>query len=609
MTLSRRRFLGAMAGAGAAVALPGQLSLAYAADPDRRAAAELTTLVQRLVPGAANELGYRPLRTVGGEPHVVREALAKAKAGRAARRVSLLSFIHLTDQHIIDVQSPSRVEFLDRYAFNECEPIPFSSAFRPQEAACARIADAMNRRIRRLQVSPVTGAPIAAAICTGDNTDNQQRNELDWYMAVMDGGRLAPNSGDPTRYEGVQASGSASYWHPDPAVNDSYKRVYGFPSRERFLEDALDAFRAAGVGLPWYTCYGNHDGLAQGNAPALPAFEAIGVGPVKVVGAPAPANPCEHFQPLDEIPAGAVVQPTTPDPARAYVSRKQWIARHFESTGAPVGHGFTKDNVDRNLAYYATDVGPLRFITLDTVNPGGLDSGSIGEAQLTWLEGELAKAQQRRQLVMLFSHHGLRSLENPNEAPDPLHPEDSDLPRRRADEVLGRISKFSCVIAWVNGHTHENVITPRTTFWDIGTAAHIDWPAQARVLDVVDNRDGTLSIFTTVFDHEDDPIASFARELAANDPQKGYDADLAKAEDRNTELLLRHPFAAGGGGGGGAGGGGGQSGPGGDGGGGLGAQGVGRTLPATGGGSAITLGGALAVAAGAAVVRGRSAKA
>src|SRR5688572_31653354 len=40
-------------------------------------------------------------------------------------------------QHIIDVQSPSRVEFLDRYADNECAQIPFSSAFRPQEAGSA----------------------------------------------------------------------------------------------------------------------------------------------------------------------------------------------------------------------------------------------------------------------------------------------------------------------------------------------------------------------------------------------------------------------------------------------------------------------------------------
>jgi len=36
--------------------------------------------------------------------------------------------------------------------------------------------------------------------------------------------------------------------------------------------------------------------------------------------------------------------------------------------------------------------------------------------------------------------------------------------------VLAVVSRYSCVIAWVNGHSHANVIVPRATFWDIGTA-------------------------------------------------------------------------------------------------------------------------------------------
>ena len=389
-------------------------------------------------------------------------------------------------------------------------------------------------------------------------------------------------------------------------MNDTYKQDYGFPSRKGFLEDALSSFRAVGVGIPWYTCYGNHDGLAQGNAPVNPAFDRFGQGILKVIGAPRGANPCDQFGGLGEVPTGADARVVRPDAQRRYISRRQWIARHLDTTGTPVGHGFTKDNVDRNIAYYASDVGPLRFITLDTVNPGGLDSGSVGEIQLQWLEAELTRAEKQRRLVIVFSHHGLRSLDNENEAPDPLNPEDSDLPRHRADEVAARIEKFSCIIAWVNGHTHESIIQPQKTFWDIGTAAHIDWPAQARILDVVDNRDGTLSIFATLFDHEDDPIVSFARELGANDPQKGFAADVAKAEDRNAELLLRHPFAADANAGEDSGPGGG-TGNGGDerNGGGVGAGGGGRQLPATGGGSSLHIGGALAVAAGASLLHRR----
>jgi hypothetical protein len=222
--------------------------------------------------------------------------------------------------------------------------------------------------------------------------------------------------------------------------------------------------------------------------------------------------------------------------------RRDWVERHRQSPGLPHGHGYTQANEDAATAYYAADVGPIRWVVLDTVNPGGEADGSIGEAQLSWLEDRLVEAQAQGRLVILFSHHGLRSLENPVDSPDPLDPEGSDLPRHRADEVLEVVSRFPCVIAWVNGHSHRNIIVPRGTFWDIGTAAHIDWPPQARLVEVVDNHDGTLSIFTTLFDHEDDEVSSFARELCGNDPQKGFSAGTGEIQDRNTELLLQHPF-------------------------------------------------------------------
>lgn len=38
-------------------------------------------------------------------------------------------------------------------------------------------------------------------------------------------------------------------------------------------------------------------------------------------------------------------------------------------------------------------------------------------------------------------------------------------------------------------------------FWEISTASHIDFPQHARILELVDNGDGTLSIFGTLVDH------------------------------------------------------------------------------------------------------------
>ena len=547
MPVSRRDFL-ALTGAVAATTGLSPLAVARALEAPKTkiagAGAEWTTLGQTLGPGAAGTLGYRPVVSLPGEPHVVREEIAKPQDGRHGRRRSLLTFVHLTDQHVIDAQSPARVEFTDRYANGDCPVDYVTSAHRPQEAASARIADAMLQRLRKIGVSPVTGTPIAATISTGDNTDNQQANELDVFLAVMDGGQVKANSGDPAKYEGVQTSGSTEYWHPDPAVNDLYKSAWGFPARAGFLEEALAEFDAVGAGVPWYTCFGNHDGLAQGNAPVNPVFEGIATGPLKVVGAPPGAAPCPPQAPAPPAP-GAVVMPTTADPERRYILRQDWIKGHLDSPGLPKGHGFSQANLDTGVAYYTTDHGRIRWIVLDTVNPGGYAEGSVGDAQLKWLDAELAKAQSEQKLVMLFSHHGPRSLGNPAQDPDPLRdPSYSDLPRHMADDVLAVVAKHACVIAWVNGHTHDNIVEARGKWWDIGTAAHIDWPCQSRIIDVVDNRDGTLSIWTTMFDHEDTPLAAFARELAGNDPQAGFGTGTGGPEDRNTELLLANPYPA-----------------------------------------------------------------
>lgn len=544
MDLNRRQFLALVGAVAAVTGLPEAAVARSLSGFDRHAfsARELTTLAETLGAGPGNDLGYRRVVSGPGEPHIVRTELAKAIKGRESRRKTLVNFVHLTDQHIVDVESPSRVEFLDRYNDGECAGMPFASAYRPQEAASARITDAMLKRLRAIKYSPVTGRPIQAMISTGDNTDNQQFNELSLFIGLMDGSKVKPKSGDPKLYEGVQVSGDLNYWHPDGSVDDLYKTRFGFPSIPGFIEKALSPLDAVGTGVPWYTCYGNHDGLAQGNAPANPGFNRIGIGGTKVVGAPSGANPCSEFAgPAATGPA----QPTTADENRRYINRMEWIQAHLDSPGVPKGHGLTKSNLDETRLYYAADVGSVRWIVLDTVNPGGYADGSIGDAQLNWLRERLDEAQKKRKLVMLFSHHGPRSLENPLQNPDPLDPDSTDLPRHQTDAVLEVVNGFSCVIAWVNGHSHSNVITQRDTWWDIGTAAHIDWPPQSRMIEVVDNQDGTLSIFGTMVDHDGGGVVGLARELMANDPHGGFAHGTGEEADRNVELLLPHPFAAG----------------------------------------------------------------
>ncbi|MGH8791355.1 MAG: TIGR03767 family metallophosphoesterase [Stackebrandtia sp.] len=552
MTVGRREFLGLAGVIAATVGMP-------AAIPQRRREVKgATTLERTLVPGRVIREGelrdYRAVAEADGEPHVVRDDLAEARAGREARRRSLVSFAHLTDQHVIDVQSTTRVEFLDRYADGGCgDVLPLASSHRPHEAASARIADAMLRQIRAIGAAPVSGEPLQAAICTGDNTDNLQGNELETFLGLMNGSELTgapitPQSGDDDEYEGVQRSGDRAYWHPDRAgagEEDYYKTLFGFPDVPGWLEQALAPFEAVGVGMPWFSCYGNHDGLAQGTSPVLLPLQLIAESGLKVVGVPDHV-PCHDLEApslvLDQLTAlGAPAMWVAADSRRQYVSRRDWMRAHLDSPGSPHGHGFAEDNVDGDVAYYVHDVGEVRWIVLDTVNPGGLSNGSIGRRQLDWLAERLAEADEERKLVLLFSHHGPRSLDNPLQTPGP---DGADLPRHTADDVLAVVAEHPCVVAWVNGHTHENLVTAREgRFWDVGTAAHVDWPAQSRLVEVFDNGDGTLSLFTTMVDHADDDVATPSRELAANDPQHGFDKGTGSRTDRNAELLLPHPFA------------------------------------------------------------------
>jgi metallophosphoesterase (TIGR03767 family) len=579
MSMSRRRFLTVVGAVSAATGLSPAVVAAALTDPSPATAAGLTTLGRTLRPGNVLREGartaYRAITESDGEPHLLRTDLADPIEGREARRRSLVHLLHLTDQHITDAESPLRLESV-RDLERACagSDLPAKSAHRHHETASARIVDAMNARARAIGFSPVTGAPIQAAITTGDNADNAQHNEIDLHIGLMNGGLVDPGSGSAV-YEGVQNSGDPAYWHPDGSVADVLRVDHGFPVIAGWLEDTVEAFDAVGVGVPWFTCYGNHDALVQGNFPLDRGrlLDAQLLGSDKLAGfpeLPAGTDTCSLFGlMLGVAQAGGISAlvddaPTfdvTPDPTRTFADRRRWVESHLASTGFPNGHGLSAANLGQTEAdsqlYYTSDVGQTRWIVLDTTNPGGLSNGSIGSIQLAWLEAELTRADEEEKLVLLFSHHGLRSLDNgtdllPFVMPDDFSPNTIDRERRVAPQVEAVVERHPCVIAWINGHSHVNTIVARDGFWDIGTAAHIDWPGQSRLVEVVDNRDGTLSILCTIIDHEGDgahALAGQARELMMNEPLGGWQAGggthgagTGQLQDRNVELLITDPF-------------------------------------------------------------------
>ncbi|PSM43506.1 TIGR03767 family metallophosphoesterase [Streptomyces dioscori] len=500
--------------------------------------------------------GYRRLGDGPAWPRVVRGDLAAAKSGRAGRRTALAAFVQFTDLHLVDVQHPLRYEYLRAQT---------ASAWRPQESLSVPGAISLVERVNALRGAPVTGSPLHFVMTTGDNTDNNAKTELDWFLKVMSGGRITPNSGDPDRYEGVQNSDLKLYWQPDAALRDADKQL-GFPRIEGFLAAAIREVRSPGLNLPWYSTVGNHDSLPGGcYAPGDSFFAEFAVGGRKLLtldesegvavwknvkkgGDPKGAG----FKAMLKSQARRM-RSVTPDEGRAPFTPTEYLQAHLDPAHAgvgPVGHGYSQANLAAKTQYYTFRIADeVLGVSLDTTDPGGHYEGSVGTTQLRWLERTLKAAEKNKEHVIVFSHHTSKSMRNLRE--DPAHPGER---RHGGDEVLAVLGAHRPVLAWVNGHSHKNNITPHPasdgrSFWEVSTASHVDFPQLARVIEIADNHDGTISLFTTLIEsaapHDTDftdlsqtGLAALYRELSFNAP--GARTDLSgDPEDRNTELVLR----------------------------------------------------------------------
>jgi metallophosphoesterase (TIGR03767 family) len=487
--------------------------------------------------------------------------------------------VQFTDLHVADVQSPLRSEFLRARS---------PASWRAHEALTVAGAVSLVEQVNALGGGPHTDRPPAFVMSTGDNIDNHSMVELEWFLTLMSGGRITPNTGDPTSFEGVQNSGLPLYWHPHDTLRDQDKRR-GLPQIPGYLEAAVRPVTSPGLRVPWYSTPGNHDDLPGGcMAPEDPVLREYITGARKLFSVPdADVAAFDRAVYTGDDPKSTVLKDillrnaahartVTPDERRRMVTPHEYLRAHLDPAVAgagPVGHGYTEEHLDGDRMYYSFAVAEgVIGISIDTTYRSGHYEGSLGTQQLHWLERTLSahsslhhdadgrlvrNAAADDAHILIFSHHHSPSM---TRRPDAARTEEV---RHDGEEVIALLSRFPNVVAWINGHSHVNRITPHAhptparSFWEVNTASHLDYPQHARLIELVDNHDGTLSLFTTLVESAaphrtrfDDlsavGLASLYREVAYNAPglaagmSAGIDhVRVGDASDRNTELLIR----------------------------------------------------------------------
>jgi metallophosphoesterase (TIGR03767 family) len=500
------------------------------------------------------ESGYAAIEKLPGEVAEFRSDLGGdpqrlTVENRSAK--TLLRILHVTDLHVMDAGSPARIDWVESRA-SDPKWHPLLHMARPHDTLANWGAAAFSRAIA------TNGGDFAdLAIITGDNIDNAQRNELDAYLSLGNGGTFSFPYQGPQRGSwatSVEADrllmeGLWPFWLPEGDRADHWSIRRGFPHIPGLLDASETSVALAGFDLPWLGVLGNHDVMRQGTVFTTPSIEDVAVGAWRALGSRVGFDPAVPFDSYMADPGSFTDgQPrfdVSANPHRRSITRTEFISAHIESGG----HGFrTPDQHD-----YVYETEHVRVIVLDTNHPTGHYQGSIGLAQLAWLSERLEEAIDRP--VVIASHHGAASLDNTFGDPNPTD-------RRHAEDLEHVLLRFGNVVAWLVGHRHVHRIRPVQNpnptlpgFWEITTSSTIDWPCQIRAVEIVGGSDGSVGVRTIVLDHDETTtdlgdlstsgLAGWHREIALNTglAYRGRTTEGVGA-DRNT--VLARPAAHGG---------------------------------------------------------------
>jgi metallophosphoesterase (TIGR03768 family) len=463
----------------------------------------------------------------------------------ATNSARLLNFFTMSDIHIADKETPAQAVV---FGFRGGNP----SAYSPTALMTTQTLDAAVQTMNALHKK----RPFDFGIALGDAINNNQYNELRWYIDVMDGKTINPDSGakdDPV---------------PGP------------------LNDYQDIYKAAGLDptIPWYQTLGNHDQFWLGtNVPddnikqSLTGTKILNQGNIftdplgldsrgffmgsidgrtpygDVIG----AGPASEFSESPRVPAA--------DPDRRALSRSQWMAEFFNSSSLPRGHGFNESDVPSGFACYSFEPGPdipIKVIVLDDTqrdtDPDGLlfMFGSLDTARYDWLVNELEKGQKEDKLMIIAAHIPIR---NESAASSKLWTPTSSVSEQ---QLIAKLHTYPNLVLWMSGHVHRNTVTafpspdpghPELGFWEVETASLRDFPQQFRTIEIVRNSDNTVSVFATDVDPSvsDRSPAAISRSYAVATlqtfnstlvpgPSGSYNAELVKPLSPQMQVKIQN---------------------------------------------------------------------
>jgi metallophosphoesterase (TIGR03768 family) len=461
----------------------------------------------------------------------------------ATNKANLLRFFAITDIHITDEETPAQGIYLGYKG-------GISSGYSPVMLYSTQVLDAATQTINALNKKN----PFDFGISLGDVANTDQYNELRWYIDVLDGKKINPDSG----------------FKDDPVSGP--------------FNDYQDEFQAAGLdkSINWYQTLGNHDHLWMGTSAtdyirqASIGTDIINLG--NVFTNPLGANGRGFYMGAidgrtpygDVIGAGLVSNFTSPpqvlaaDSNRRLLSTVDWMSEFFNTSSSPNGHGFNQSNVETGFACYTFEPKssiPIKVIVLDDTqrnddpNVAGYAHGSLDQERYNWLVNELDKGQTEGKLMIIAAHVPIGVEANPYSGW-------SSISAVSEESLIAKLHTYPNLIAWISGHRHFNTVTPLKSpdsshpelgFWVIETSSLRDFPQQFRIFDIVRNSDNTVSIFATNVDpavKEGSPAATsrsyaiaaqqiFKNNINTTPTGSSYNAELVKqlSPDMQTKIM------------------------------------------------------------------------